>query len=155
MKHRGFYVRRANADDLEDLSGFTAAEFREAEKTAEAPDSIRSGVKAALDNDSLGMYWILVTEDSRAVGNVSVIKEWSDWHAGYYWWIQSMYIHPDYRGKGLIELLLNTVKDAAKDNHALDLRLYVHKLNARAIKAYRKSGFCDSDYQIMRMELQP
>jgi GNAT superfamily N-acetyltransferase len=155
MKHSGFRVRRANVDDLDELAKFTAAEYCEAEKTAEAPESIRSGVMAALKDDSLGMYWILVKEDARAVGNVSVVKEWSDWHAGYYWWIQSMYIRPEYRGIGLIEKLLEAVKAAAKDNHAIDLRLYVHKLNDRAIKAYRKSGFCDADYQIMTMKLYP
>jgi len=153
MKHCGFRVRRANLDDLKELAEFTEAEFCEAEKNEGAPDSIRTGVKAALEDDSLGMYWILAEEDSRAVGNVSVVKEWSDWHAGYYWWIQSMYIKPDFRGKGLMEMLLEAVKTAARAENAIDLRLYVHKLNARAIKAYRKSGFSDSDYKIMSMKL--
>jgi GNAT superfamily N-acetyltransferase len=148
-------VRRADLNDLDQLAIFTAAEFREAERTSSAPESIRSGVEAALEDDTLGMYWVLVADDSRLIGSVSVVKEWSDWHAGYYWWIQSMYIQPEHRGKGLIEKLLDAVKAAAKAEEAIDLRLYVHKLNARAIKAYRKSGFCDSDYQIMRTKLGP
>ena len=153
MKSESFTVRRAELDDLDQLSIFTAAEYCEAERTAEAPESIFQGVKAALEDDSLGIYWVLVTDDSQLIGSVSVVKEWSDWHAGYYWWIQSMYIQPEYRGMGLMEKLLDAVKAAARGNNALDLRLYVHKLNTRAIQAYRKSGFCDSDYQIMKMEL--
>jgi len=149
----GFYVRRAGPSDLEQLVSFTAEEFREAERTASAPESIPHGVKAALEDDALGMYWILVMDNSKVIGSVSVVKEWSDWHAGYYWWIQSMYIKPEHRGQGLMEKLLDAVKTAAKERDALDLRLYVHKLNAQAIKAYKKSGFCDSDYQIMRMKL--
>ena len=153
MNQPGFHVRRAGLGDLEELVAFTRAEFREAERTPEAPDSIRHGVKAALDDDTLRLYWVLINNDFLVIGNASVVKEWSEWHAGYYWWIQSMYIQPEYRGKGLMEKLLCVVKTAAKDKGALDLRLYVHKLNARAIKAYRKSGFSDSDYQIMKMEL--
>lgn len=148
-----FAVRRADLNDLEQLTIFTAAEFREAERTPSAPESIRPGVEAALDDDRLGKYWVLVADDSILIGSVSVVKEWSDWHAGYYWWIQSMYIQPEYRGKGLIEKLLDAVKAAAHDENAIDLRLYVHRLNARAIKAYRKSGFSDAEYQIMRMRL--
>ena len=153
MKHLNSHVRRAFFSDLEVLVAFTEAEYREAERSTEAPESIRQGIKAALENDTFGMYWVLVNDGAQVIGNVSVIKEWSDWHAGYYWWIQSMYIQPVYRGQGLIEKLLDTVKAAAKSDNALDLRLYVHKLNVRAIAAYRKSGFLDADYQIMRLKL--
>ncbi|MBN1222403.1 MAG: GNAT family N-acetyltransferase [Candidatus Aminicenantes bacterium] len=153
MKHLNFRVRRAESSDLEQLISFTAHEFREAEGNAEAPDTISHGVRTALEDDSLGMYWVLVKDDSQVIGNVSVIKEWSDWLAGYYWWIQSMYIQPNYRGIGLMEKLLDAVKAAARDEAVLKLRLYVHKMNARAITAYRKSGFFDADYQIMRMKL--
>ena len=146
-------VRRADLNDLDQLVVFTVAEFREAERTESVPESIHAGVKAALEDGTLGMYWVLSTIDSQLIGSVSVVKEWSDWHAGYYWWIQSMYIQPEYRGRGLMERLLDVVKEAAKDENALDLRLYVHKLNARAIAAYRKFGFSDAEYQIMRMDL--
>ena len=52
-----------------------------------------------------------------------------------------------------MEELLEAVKAEARGDNALDLRLYVHKLNGRAIKAYRKSGFLDADYQIMKTDL--
>ena len=148
-----FYVRRARTSDLEQLISFTTEEFLEAERSSAAPKSIRQGVEAALEDDSLGMYWVLVSGDSQIIGSVSVVKEWSDWHAGYYWWIQSMFIQPDFRGKGLMDKLLEEVKAAARAEDAIDLRLYVHKMNVRAIKAYLKSGFSDAEYQIMKMEL--
>jgi len=49
--------------------------------------------------------------------------------------------------------LIQTVKESARQGKALDLRLYVHKNNERAIKAYAKAGFVDSDYRIMRMDI--
>ena len=153
MKLEDFYVRRADLSDLEQLTSFTMAEFREAEGITEVPESICLGVKTTLEDESIAMYWVLVRDGAEVIGNVSVVKEWSNWHAGYYWWIQSMYIQPEYRGKGLMQKLLGAVKAAAKEDRALELRLYVHKMNTRAISAYRKSGFPDADYQIMKMKL--
>lgn len=34
---------------------------------------------------------------------------------------------------------------------ALELRLYVHRENSAAIRAYQKNGFSPSDYEIMTM----
>ena len=60
-----------------------------------------------------------------------------------------MFILPEYRGMGLMEMLLNEVKSAAQNEDAVELRLYVHKDNTRAIKAYQKAGFYNSDYKMM------
>ena len=139
--------------DLEMLVSFAICEAREVEKTARAPQRIREGVRAGLEDDSIAMYWVLEKEDSGIIGNVSIVKEWSNWNAGYYWWIQSMFLLPDYRGKGLMNRLIEAVREAAKQEEAVDLRLYVHNQNERAIKAYRKSGFSDSEYRIMAMPL--
>jgi ribosomal protein S18 acetylase RimI-like enzyme len=64
-----------------------------------------------------------------------------------------MYLLPSHRGKGLMNMLLQEVKNVAKTEDAIELRLYVHRNNKRAIKAYQKSGFCDSDYEIMILRL--
>ena len=153
MNPQNFFVRRAARSDLEKLVSFAIAEAGEAEKTARSPELIREGVRIGLGDDSVAMYWVLQKNDSEVIGNVSVMKEWSNWNAGYYWWIQSMFLRPGYRGKGLMGRLIETVKEAARQDNAVDLRLFVHKKNVRAYKAYRKSGFLDSDYRIMTMPL--
>ncbi len=153
MKTPNFFVRRATHSDLERLVSFAIAEAREAEKKARSSELIREGVRVGLEDDSIAMYWVLEKEGSEVIGNVSVVKEWSNWNAGYYWWIQSMFLHPKYRGKGLLDRLIEAVKKAAKQKGAMELRLYVHNRNERAIKAYRKSGFSDTDYRIMTMPI--
>jgi GNAT superfamily N-acetyltransferase len=153
MNEINFLVRRATSSDLERLISFAIAEASEAEKTARSSEPIREGVRVGLEGESIAMYWVLEKENSEVIGNVSVVKEWSNWNSGYYWWIQSMFLHPEYRGKGLMDRLIEVVKEAAKKEEAVELRLYVHNRNERAIKAYRKSGFLDSDYRIMTMPL--
>ncbi len=146
-----FKVRKANIYDLDKLVEFTISEANEAEGIFLSMKNVQGGIKAGLEDDSIARYWVLENEKEQLVGNVSVVKEWSDWNSGYYWWIQSMFITPEHRGKGLINMLLKEVKTAAICENAIDLRLYVHKENKRAIRAYKKEGFRDSDYNIMIM----
>ena len=148
-----FDIRKATSADLEKLVSFATEEAREAEGVTKDINRVRQGIRTALEDESIAMYWVLEKEDTGIVGNVSVVKEWSDWNAGYYWWIQSMYILPEFRGKGLMERLVQALKDEARQEGALELRLYVHKNNAQAVTAYQRAGFFNSDYRIMTMSL--
>jgi RimJ/RimL family protein N-acetyltransferase len=94
-------------------------------------------------------YWVIVDQRDNPVGSVSVIKEWSDWNAGYFWWIQGMYLLPAYRGKGLMKSMIDEVESEMKKSGGLELRLYVHTENHAAIRAYEKAKFIDSKYRIM------
>lgn len=147
-----YSVRPATVRDLEDLVRFTIAEAVAAED-ADISANVREGVLSALEDNAYATYWVLECAGV-VIGSVSVVKEWSDWNARYYWWIQSMFIEANYRGKGLIKRLLEAVQQEAKNANALQLRLYVHKDNASAIRAYRKNGFHSSDYQIMTMDIE-
>jgi GNAT superfamily N-acetyltransferase len=147
------FIRRAHCGDLGALVDFALSEAEEAEGINLNREHVRKGIQAALEDESVAIYWVLQGSRDEIVGNISVVKEWSNWHAGYYWWIQSLYIKPEHRGRGLLERLVQTVRESAGKNKALDLRLYVHKNNDRAIRAYRKSGFVDADYRIMRMKI--
>ena len=145
----GVRVRKARIDDLATLVEFTSQEAEEAEGSTKDLARLERGVKAALEDDSIAMYWVLVDEDENPVGSISALKEWSDWNAGFYWWIQSMYIVPEQRGRGHMSKLLNAVEHEMQGQNGLELRLYVHQQNERAIRAYEKCGFKRSPYKIM------
>jgi GNAT superfamily N-acetyltransferase len=148
-----YVIRRANLADLGPLVEFTLSEAKEAEGISKNREKARQGIRTALEDESVAVYWVLQSSHNEIVGNISVVKEWSNWNAGYYWWIQSMYIKRENRGRGLMKMLIQKVRESAKQGRALELRLYVHKKNERAIKAYLKSGFVDSDYRILRMDI--
>lgn len=142
-------VRAASIDDLDVLVSFTAQEAVEAENSSKDLSLLRKGVKAALEDNTIAKYWILLDDTEETIGSISALKEWSDWNAGYYWWIQSMYIIPEQRGQGHISKLLSIVEKEMKKQNGLELRLYVHNQNEKAIRAYLKNGFVDSPYKIM------
>jgi GNAT superfamily N-acetyltransferase len=153
MDKENYVVRRAQLSDLEMLASFAVQEAKEAEGIELSPENVRHGILTALENDFLGRFWVLTRENEELLGNVSVIREWSNWRGGYYWWIQSLFVLPEFRGAGLMQILIDIVKDAAQRGGAIDLRLYVHGKNERAIKAYQKAGFTESAYRIMRMSV--
>ena len=146
-------IRRAKSVDLESLVSFAVAEAKEAEGVKKDSERVRQVVATALNDDSIARYWVIEKNNTGVIGSVSIVKEWSDWNSGYYWWIQNMYILPEFRGKGLMQQLIQALKDTAQEQGALELRLYVHKNNAQAISAYQKVGFFDADYRIMTMSL--
>ncbi len=144
-----FKVRNANLDNLDKLVEFVVAEANEAEGIVKSPDIVLNGIKFGLESPDIARYWIIENENENPVGSVSVVKEWSDWNCAFYWWIQSMFILSAYRGMGLMETILKEVQSAAKNESAIELRLYVHKENTRAIRAYQKAGFRNADYTMM------
>jgi len=148
-----YRVRRATINDLPHIVNFIIQEAVESEGRAADLSKLENGISTALNNEAIAIYWMLVDQDSQPVGCTSVVKEWSDWNAGYYWWIQSLFVVPEHRGKGLLNVMMDAVAVDAKAASSLEIRLYVHRNNARAIRAYHKAEFQPSDYQIMSKKL--
>jgi GNAT superfamily N-acetyltransferase len=146
----GATVRRATVADLDTLIHFAAEEAREAEGIEKAPATLRAGILSALQNEELALYWVLADAQDRPVGVISALREWSNWNAGFYWWVQSLYIAPEYRGQGCLRLLFDAVRNEARRQGGLALRLYVHEANDRARAAYRKNDFAEMQYRIMK-----
>ena len=142
-------IRKATLKDLSYLVKFTAEEAREAECSIKIPDTLEKGIRRALEDNSVAIYWVLVDDNDVPKGSVSALREWSDWNAGYYWWIQSMYIEPTCRGQGHMPKLIDVVKSEMEAQGGLELRLYVHGDNIVAKRAYEKAGFNQSPYKIM------
>ena len=52
-----------------------------------------------------------------------------------------MYVHPEYRGKGINRLLIKELTNWAKKQGVLEIRLQVYSENVAAVRAYEKAGF--------------
>ncbi len=58
-----------------------------------------------------------------------------------YAYLGFMYTRPEFRGKGLNQKIVQVLKDWAKENNLVEVRLTVYHENIPAIKAYEKAGF--------------
>ena len=147
-----YSIRDADSADIETLVNFTLQEARESEGVEKDRETVTRGVGAAFAHPPRATYWV-AERDGHVVASISAVTEWSNFHGGDYWWVQSLFVAPEHRGSGLVDLLLNHVAKAAQSAGALDLRLYAHNLNERALGAYRRAGFVTAPYVIMRREL--
>ena len=144
-----YLIREAEQSDLEALISFTLHEATETEGVSPDLAAVKHGVQAGLDGSAPSSYWVAEYSDGSVIGSISVVTEWSNFRGGYYWWIQSLFIVSEHRGRGLVDYLLEFVATTARAASALDLRLYVLQSNQRAIAAYRRCGFDVAPYTIM------
>jgi len=78
-----------------------------------------------------------------------ITYEWSDWRNGVFWWIQSVYVDPAWRRKGVYRRLHDTVVEIGKaDNKMCGIRLYVAQDNHVAQTVYRRVGLTPSRYDV-------
>ncbi len=87
------------------------------------------------------------------VGALLVTYEWSDWRDGTFWWIQSVYVEPEWRRKKVYSAMHNWVYAAARSRPDIcGLRLYVHDATAVAQTTYKSLGLARVDYEMYEMD---
>jgi len=85
-----------------------------------------------------------------------ITYEWSDWRNGVFWWIQSVYVWPEHRRRGIFRRLHeDLIARARRAGDVCGLRLYVEKDNARAQATYAALGLAPNHYQFYEIELPP
>ncbi len=82
-------------------------------------------------------------------GTLMVTREWSDWHNAWYIWIQSVYVRPEHRRRGVYRALHEHVIELARREGAACVRLYVDRENTAAIETYLNLGMEKSNYEML------
>ncbi|WP_303674632.1 GNAT family N-acetyltransferase [Vampirovibrio chlorellavorus] len=140
--------RLAQVSDQGDLCRLISAMALESENRQLHAETLAAGVLGVFEQAARGTYWVLCFGEV-AVGCTLITSEWSDWNNATYWWIQSLYIEPDYRGQGGFESLLIELEQAAQVENVPELRLYVEQHNQRAQRVYLRNGFEGQHYRCM------
>jgi GNAT superfamily N-acetyltransferase len=148
-------VRPARPGDLEILADFSARLGQESEDRSPDPALVRTGLAVALAGDPDAAFagpgvarYLVAEDDGVTVGALFVTTEWSDWTAGWYWWIQGAYVVPSARGQGVFRALYDEVhRLAAAAGDVRRIRLYVHEDNP-AMAVYRGLGMHEEPYRV-------
>jgi ribosomal protein S18 acetylase RimI-like enzyme len=147
-------IRLATRADAASLIAFNAAMALETEEKELLPEVIGAGVHALLNNPAAGFY-VVAEENSLVVAALMITKEWSDWRNGNFWWIQSVYVRPEFRRQGVYKRLYRHVQAlAAQDPAVCGFRLYVERENVRAQSTYKALGMKETRYLVFE-ELKP
>lgn len=149
---KSIQIRQAKTDDVQRIATFNQKMAIETEDKLLPDTVILPGVEAVLIDPVKGFY--LVAEvDGTMVGQLMVTYEWSDWRNGQIWWIQSVYVESDYRGKGIYTSLYEEVTRLAKSQNVRTIRLYVEKENQVAQTVYERLGMEETIYKLYEVTL--
>jgi ribosomal protein S18 acetylase RimI-like enzyme len=139
-------IRQAVPADAAIVAEFNRLLALESENKTLDPAVLAAGVAAGLADPHKGMYF-LAEEDGAALGQVQYTTEFSDWRNGWLWWIQSVYVRPEARRRGVFRALYEHLDQAARANpEVIGLRLYVERDNLAAQKTYRQMGMEPTSY---------
>ncbi len=139
-------IRIAIQEDINSILEFQLDMARETEGIELDRSIVEKGVAAVLKDSSRGEYYV-AEDNGRIVGSLLTTFEWSDWRNGTVLWIQSVYVLPEFRRKGVYSRLYEFVKNRVVNNSALKgIRLYADKSNETAHQVYLKLGMSPDHY---------
>ncbi len=154
-------IREAREQDLGFLVANNLAMAFETEEKCLDRRRLERGVGRVLRDRSLGFY--LIAEENgqgereggrEPVGQLLLTFEWSDWRDGLFWWIQSVYVRPQWRRRGVYASLYREVLERAKAcGEVCGVRLYVESTNEVAREVYGYLGMTETSYRLMEKEL--
>jgi len=156
-----FRIRTAEPTDLDWLAEGAVAMAWETERKRLDPATLRIGIASGLADGAKARYFVAMQDAALAgaetvgmpVGTLMLTREWSDWRNGDWWWIQSVYVPPEHRRKGVFAALYRHVEALARaEPGVVGLRLYVEKENAAAQRTYAALGMEDSGYLLFESE---
>lgn len=141
-------VRAAHPHDHARLCDWMRVMALESEGLELDRDVLAAGLVAGLADATRARYFI-AEHDDQAVGTLMLTREWSDWRNGWWWWIQSVYVVPAARRRGVYRALqAHVLQQAEADPEVLGLRLYVAAGNHAAQATYAALGMDDSGYRV-------
>ena len=140
------------AGDVEIIARFQVDMAMESEGLSLDHARVSRGVAAVVDDGCKGCY-LVARIGGEAVGCLMLTREWSDWNSCWYWWVQSVYVVPAYRNRGVFKAMYNKVQEMAAIEGVRQIRLYVDKDNLAAQSVYGKLGMAECHYLMYEKEL--
>jgi GNAT superfamily N-acetyltransferase len=145
-------IRPATPDDVSLMARWAEAMAFETENKQLHHDTVQRGILIGLKDPERASYFMAEIA-GEPVGTLMVTKEWSDWRCGWWWWIQSVYVEPNHRRKGVYRALYDYVLTLARaDDGVCGLRLYVERENVSAQRTYEFLGMADAGYRMYEVD---
>ena len=135
MKH---IIKKAQLEDLDEAAALFnpyRVFYRQEPDLAKAKSFLR---ERFLNNES---DIFLAIADGKAVGFVQLYKLFHYTKLQKQWLLSDLFVHPDYRGKGLSVALIDRSKQWCAETDACGLLLETEKTNDIGNKLYPRCGF--------------
>lgn len=149
-------IRPARGSDVDSIVAFNAAMAMETEHRRLDLLRLRQGVLALLEKPERGFYIVAEAPGMKSpqlIGQLMITFEWSDWRNGVFWWIQSVYVEPTQRRRGVFRSMYHHIMAKAHaDGQVCGVRLYVEQDNDQAQTVYQRMGLAPSAYAVFERD---
>tara|TARA_B100000686_G_C16425214_1_gene779247 strand:+ start:56 stop:517 length:462 start_codon:yes stop_codon:yes gene_type:complete len=140
-------IREASINDIPIIAQNNEALAHETENTQLHREILLAGVSNSLKREDC--HYFVAELNGEVVGQTMITYEWSDWRNGVMWWIQSVYVQPEHRKKGVFRTLFKHIEYLAENqSNVKALRLYVMRSNLSGKNTYKNLGMQDSGYVV-------
>jgi PhnO protein len=131
-----YRVRPATLADFGIVHDFVNA----LEKTVFEKETLYSIFQKNIASD-LNIYLVAFKDDQEPVGYISCHGQYLLHHAGLVGEIQELFVQPDKRGEGVGRLLVDAVKQRARQKGMMQLEVTANIKRATAHRFYEQQGF--------------
>ena len=103
-------------------------------------DLLKKGLRELLILPDLG-FIIVAEAEGVVVGMLRVAYEWSPFRNSTFWWVENVYVVPEWRRNGVYSTMHKLIYDAAKADKAVcGIRLFGEEANDGARRTYDSVG---------------
>lgn len=133
-----YTIKKAGLEDL-----YTVAElfnlYRIFYRQADNYEKCKTFIQERLDNEQSNIFLVYIGD--KAVGFVQLYKLYHYIKLKKQWLLSDLFVHPDYRGKGLSVALIDRSKKWCEETEACGLMLETEKTNDIGNQLYPRCGF--------------
>jgi ribosomal protein S18 acetylase RimI-like enzyme len=134
-----YVIRSCRKEDLKTLV-VLCAKHAAYEQTDYQPEGKEAFLEKAIFSATPKLYCLVVEDDKQVVGYCSYTFDFSTWDAADFLYLDCLYLEPDYRSKGIGEVMIRKLQAIASQNHCVNIQWQTPVFNERAIQFYRRIG---------------
>ena len=152
MNNPSIQIREGRPEDAAIIAAYNQRMALETEGKELDSKTVGKGVEQGLLQPDKCRFFVAEVQGV-VIGQAMITYEWSDWDNRDLWWIQSVYVHPEYRRQGVFTKLYQHIEILAREESQVGgLRLYVKENNAIGQAVYKKLGMSHTGYHVYETE---
>ncbi|OJJ14448.1 GNAT family N-acetyltransferase [marine bacterium AO1-C] len=132
-------IRFASPLDMDALIQL-CAEHAAYEKADYDPYGKKEALSMRLFSPPPPLYCLVVEQHEEIIGYATYMKQFSTWDAGYYLYLDCLYLNEKSRGQGLGEQLMQRIKEEAQKLGLSEIQWQTPDFNEGAIRFYHRLG---------------
>lgn len=133
-----YTIKKAGLEDLNIVAELFNL-YRIFYRQADNYEKCKTFIQERLDNEQSNIFLVYIGD--KAVGFVQLYKLYHYIKLQKQWLLSDLFVHPDYRGKGLSVALIDRSKKWCEETEACGLMLETEKTNDIGNQLYPRCGF--------------